>query len=428
MDLMARNDVYISPSISLYTRLLLKELLDGRNVWNTESVSTDPPPKELLHSTGEFDVYKVVKKRESSEISAKFVWCLKGEEPWKSVFLGNTIVNRFLFRNGLVSKDGLWRSLVRYYGRDSASNVMPETFILEPEDDEDIVDTARLLQKKHGMYSIWIVKPANSSNAISTCVFQALNTESCLHMLISADDTHDRWIIQRYVDSPLLTSDGRKFHVRAFVLCAGWLTCYLHQNMLCLSASKKYSKDPEGFKDSLVHLTNLTIQETGNTFTESECIQLLRDSHAEQFPIIFTNIKGAVRRVFESLRPDDRSSSRKDFVPVSSAFEVFGFDILVLEDLSVRVLEVNSSPHFKGFGTTCKDACRKLLDDVLSLTIDRLYPPVCGDERSGEIVNGFVKVYETKETECFFEPSGADGNKEISGQEQDRACAKGDPI
>ncbi len=45
----------------------------------------------------------------------------------------------------------------------------------------------------------------------------------------------------RYISSPLLI-DGRKFHIRAYVLCVGSLSVYVYSEALALFAGKEYDR------------------------------------------------------------------------------------------------------------------------------------------------------------------------------------------
>ena len=46
-------------------------------------------------------------------------------------------------------------------------------------------------------------------------------------------------MLRRYIDRPLLVS-GRKFHIRAYVLCVGSLSVYAFSEALALFAAEPY--------------------------------------------------------------------------------------------------------------------------------------------------------------------------------------------
>lgn len=65
----------------------------------------------------------------------------------------------------------------------------------------------------------------------------------------------------RYIDRPLLVS-GRKFHLRAYVLCVGSLTAYVFDEILVLCAPDKYDAALSQLGNHRSHLTNTCLQST----------------------------------------------------------------------------------------------------------------------------------------------------------------------
>jgi len=55
-----------------------------------------------------------------------------------------------------------------------------------------------------------------------------------------------QWVVQRYVERPLLLQGGRKFHVRAYVLCVGALEVHLFREALILVAPTRFRKNTHG--------------------------------------------------------------------------------------------------------------------------------------------------------------------------------------
>ena len=65
--------------------------------------------------------------------------------------------------------------------------------------------------------------------------------------------------VRRYIDRPLLVN-GRKFHLRAYVLCVGSLTAYVFDEILVLCAPDKYDAGLQQLGNQRSHLTNTCLQ------------------------------------------------------------------------------------------------------------------------------------------------------------------------
>lgn len=65
------------------------------------------------------------------------------------------------------------------------------------------------------------------------------------------------WVLQRYVDRPLLFR-GTKFHLRVYVLAVGDLSVYVYDGILLLCSAVAYNR--EDISNQLSHITNTARQ------------------------------------------------------------------------------------------------------------------------------------------------------------------------
>ena len=93
---------------------------------------------------------------------------------------------------------------------------------------------------------------------------------------------------------------------------------------------------------------------------------------------------------------DERSGSAargrgaRGFFPIPNAFEVFGFDFLVEEDYSIRLLEVNEGPALEGHFDAA--LCSRIVEDTLALVLDPWLPSVQGQRVVGsKAVDGVAR-------------------------------------
>ena len=98
--------------------------------------------------------------------------------------------------------------------------------------------------------------------------------DKLLDWLEENPDTRE-WVLQRYIEQPLLVLGGHKFHLRVYVVCAGALSVYVYNNILMLIAARRY--DDDDLDDLFCHLTNTARACEDSSFDESKFVQLLDD-------------------------------------------------------------------------------------------------------------------------------------------------------
>lgn len=159
------------------------------------------------------------------------------------------------------------------------------------------------------------------------------------------------FIAQPYILRPLLLSsyNGRKFHIRTYVLAVGALKVYVYRPMLALFAAKQYCTPvSDGTMDLAGHLTNTCFQ---NESTKSESVHHFWDLDGSDASTnwkedVFNQICQVTGEVFEAAAKEQMVH----FQTLPNAFELFGVDFLVDDDFSVWLLELNAYPDFRQTG------------------------------------------------------------------------------
>eukprot|EP00127_Corallochytrium_limacisporum_P002229 Clim_evm17s109 gene=Clim_evmTU17s109 len=83
----------------------------------------------------------------------------------------------------------------------------------------------------------WILKPSMGDRGEGLCLVQSLRE---VKQTIKRNPETRQWVMQRYLSKPLLSTDGRKFHLRVYVLACGDLHVHVFNRILVLHASDKY--------------------------------------------------------------------------------------------------------------------------------------------------------------------------------------------
>lgn len=188
----------------------------------------------------------------------------------------------------------------------------------------------------------------------------------------------ETFVVQRYIDNPYLVA-GRKFDLRIYVLVTSFhpLKAWLAREGFARLCGRLF--DLENIGDNRVHLTNIAIQlkagrDAGDdpgtmkaTGEKSDCkwaLSKLRDylvTHhgADVVENLMQRIAGVIMASLLAVQPammQDRN-----------CFELYGYDILLSDDLRPWLLEVNASPALTGTDNEDHRLKFDLIDDVLNV-------------------------------------------------------------
>lgn len=184
------------------------------------------------------------------------------------------------------------------------------------------------------------------------------------------------FIAQPYIDPPLVlpSSNGRKFHIRTYVLAVGALKVYVFKEMLALFAAKPYcppSEEDDDVKDLARHLTNTCFQEGGSANEGSVRRFWKLDHHVPGLKPdwkenIFDQICAVTGEVFEAAS----RGMMVHFQAIPNVFELFGLDFLVDKSGTAWLLEVNAFPDFAQTGEELKEVViGKLFEESVDVAV-----------------------------------------------------------
>ncbi|KAK8846409.1 hypothetical protein M9Y10_020427 [Tritrichomonas musculus] len=204
----------------------------------------------------------------------------------------------------------------------------------------------------------WILKPNHSMCGKFITIYDSTKPLSSLEI----DFTEFKGVAQEYIERPLLLF-GKKFDLRLYVLVTSLrpLKIYLNTQGLARFCPRSYTIEN---LNSGSHLTNFTLNKddpdfvfsnTSKTETVNNCKWSLRfflsylylqkkidvNKLVREFErIIITTLitAGTAMRIVQ----ESRTKHRK------LCYELYGFDILLDEDLNCHLLEVNMNPNLSG--------------------------------------------------------------------------------
>ncbi|NXS15037.1 TTLL4 polyglutamylase, partial [Neodrepanis coruscans] len=265
-------------------------------------------------------------------------------------------------------KDRLWRNLLKMQARCGKKefNFFPQTFIL-PQD----IKLLRKAWEEGASRQKWIVKPPAAARGIGIQVIHKWNQLPKRRPLL----------VQRYLHKPYLI-DGKKFDLRiyVYVTCYDPLRIYLFKDGLVRFASCKYSSSMESLSNKFVHLTNYSVNKKNVAYKsnsdETACqghkwaLKALWNYLTQKgvnSEAIWEKIKDIVIKTIIASETYVNSLVKMYVRRPYCCHELFGFDIMLDENLKPWILEVNISPSLHSNSPLDVSIKGQMIRDLLNL-------------------------------------------------------------
>ena len=328
-------------------------------------------------------IYEALKRRQWKETEGEdfdFNWSEKNyfasdsDVPFHSL-TPQQHVNHFPNNYELTRKDMMYKNLKLFkkelerdkrYEEAKSYDFFPLTFHM-PSEFTMFVD-----EYKHSPGTIWIMKPAGKAQGKGIFLVTSLNQLYKWKNSLKGGEENaidETYVCQRYIYNPLLLG-GKKFDMRVYALvtCYNPLTAYLYRTGFCRFTSFKYSLNPEDLNNNQIHLTNVAIQKQSATYDKQIGgkwyfrelkTYLMGRYNEEQVNSMFDGIQNIIIKCFYAVQ----SVIAKD----RHCFELYGYDILIDENLKPWLIEINSNASLTA--STERDAQTKIkmLDDLLTI-------------------------------------------------------------
>nr|XP_009687997.1 PREDICTED: tubulin polyglutamylase TTLL4 isoform X1 [Struthio camelus australis] len=265
-------------------------------------------------------------------------------------------------------KDRLWRNLLKMqtrYGK-KEFNFFPQSFIL-PQD----IKLLRKAWEEGASRQKWIVKPPASARGIGIQVIHKWSQLPKRRPLL----------VQRYLHKPYLIG-GSKFDLRiyVYVTCYDPLRVYLFKDGLVRFASCKYSSSMKSLSNKFMHLTNYSVNKK-NTEYKSNSDETACQGHkwalkalwsyltqkGVNSEAIWEKIKDIVIKTIIASEPYVNSLVKMYVRRPYCCHELFGFDIMLDENLKPWILEVNISPSLHSNSPLDVSIKGQMIRDLLNL-------------------------------------------------------------
>ncbi|KAM8934033.1 tubulin monoglutamylase TTLL4 [Pelodytes ibericus] len=265
-------------------------------------------------------------------------------------------------------KDRLWRNLSKMQARFGRKefNFFPQSFVL-PQD-------IKLLKKaweEGGTRQKWIIKPPASARGMGIQVIHKWSQLPKRRPLL----------VQRYLHKPYLIS-GSKFDLRIYVYVTSYdpLRVYMFTDGLVRFASCKYSSSMKSLSNKFMHLTNYSVNKKNAEYKDNsdqtacqghkwalKALWSYLNQQGLNSDRIWEKIKDMVIKTVIASEPYVNSLVKTYVQRPYSCHELFGFDIMLDENLKPWVLEVNISPSLHSNSQLDVNIKGQMVSDLLNL-------------------------------------------------------------
>jgi hypothetical protein len=268
----------------------------------------------------------------------------------------------------IVSKNGLWELVSKYYGREKALTLLPNTYILyKPHEME-------LFKKEYSPSKMYLLK-------------KNIQQKKGIHITNNMDDIMKGYqnnfkVVQEYVKHTYLI-DGHKVNLRIYLLIIcrhGKLKAYVHSIGKCIYTKKKYkgnfkSIDPEE------HLTSVGL-DVNMYNTMPETLEDLRVRIGKsQYDLLLNRIH---RNLLYVVTAAEHKLCQLINIRNNLSFQLFGLDYIFDDQMHPLLLEMNKGPDMRGKTEIDYKNKVKVLEDTFSM--------VGYNKENGTSDNGYIQL------------------------------------
>ena len=305
------------------------------------------------------------------------------EDELKKMDAPDNVRRKFIFGlNGcdtIVSKNKIWESLLTCYGREYASELMPESFSLDDPIQMTLFATSYIpnmiyilkknVQRKEGL------KLTRNYEDIQNAIYENYR------------------VVQRYI-TDLYLINHRKVNLRIYlfiVLNEKTISFYVSRKGKCIYTKNPYNDNDLDFESNITsyHLDMNVYKENPRDFDELKKYIDMQDTTSSSYSlqsgeILFENIDLLMKDVSKCLSANFFQSPN---IKGSTTFQLFGADVIFDTTLHPYLLEINKGPDMSARDEIDEQMKKEVQEDMFK-TMGII------KDKKGDDVNSFYLIYE----------------------------------
>lgn len=302
-------------------------------------------------------------------------------QPYHRIFIINNA-------DQLSNKQKIWENLVKTYGRDRASEIMPLTYVLRNEKDMN------RFMKEYSRNKIYILK----KNIQRQKGLKITNDKN--DILNSKNDGYV--VCQEMLQNPYLI-DKKKINMRVYLLFVcqnNEVSAYAHRNGFMYYTKVPFVKNSlkdgpnitTGYIDREVYEKNPLTLEDFRKYLDDEDRSLTRyeeqilNNYNNISSIVFSRIYNLVRQIVIATK---HTVCMDSHIQNSITFQLFGVDIALSDKLVPQLIEINKGPDMGTKDDKDSQVKHTVMNDIFRIL--KVSDPQNVNKHS------FIKIYEEDE-------------------------------
>lgn len=273
-------------------------------------------------------------------------------------------------------KDNLYRHIFRMKQKyEEHYNFIPKTYLLSSE-----YKRFQMIRKTSDKKALWIMKPVNSSCGRGVKV---IDQKSKLPF-------KKDFLVSEYINNPHLIN-GLKYDLRVYVVITSFdpLRVYCYNEGLVRFATEKYTLSKKKIKKRFIHLTNFSVNKKAlkykkniNSSVDGEGSKWSFSAYKKKLIEIGSDPTALFKKIHDlivkvCIATESYMSNGNGIIKLldhrNNCFELFGFDILIDNNLKPWLMEVNVSPSLSSSSPLDAKIKTSLICDILNLIGLKIY-------------------------------------------------------
>ena len=190
-------------------------------------------------------------------------------------------------------------------------------------------------------------------------------------------------LAQVYITNPLLVKKKKvDVHMLFAIASLDPLTIYMYENGFIRNCSKKYSSDPDTFKNNAIHNPNYLVKEHNLDFKAEDNDKYFHQDFSNKigsfkalrrvipkiaYKAVLSQIKDIGVKTILAIEAEASAQYKQLGISPNKGFDLLGFDFLIDDSHKVWLMEVHQNPDMRYLSPFTHAAKPRLIADLFTL-------------------------------------------------------------